>query len=126
MSGNRAKCAILRRWRDAMELAANYRELRLFAAVEQKNYVVVELADLFAELHPGEDIDEAWRDEQSRQLTQDEYDALVRTEGATYAAWEGASRSLSQWRAEHPDDERDDLELATAADGPFASREQDG
>lgn len=123
MSDDRAKSVILRRWRDVKERVTNCRETRLNRAADELNVARAELADLFAELYPGEDIAQAWEAESIRQPTQVEYDAMVEAEGATYAAMEGGSRMIAAWRAEHPDDDRDDLELISATDGPFANEE---
>lgn len=56
--------------------------------------------------------------------TSKEYEDTLRTNGATAAAWEGASLWLRHWRFEHPDDERDDLELLLA-DDTLPARESD-
>lgn len=54
-----------------------------------------------------------------RLMTQAEYDAGAREYGATDAAMEAGGRMIEMWRYDFEDDERSDLELATADDGPF-------
>lgn len=44
-------------------------------------------------------------------MSDEEYTGLVKKEGATYATLEAASRWLKKWREDHPDDDRDDMEL---------------
>jgi hypothetical protein len=44
-------------------------------------------------------------------MTHDEFDRLSAEHGPNYAYWEGYARWLKAWRAENPDDDRDDLEL---------------
>lgn len=54
-----------------------------------------------------------------RPMTQTEYDVRAREYGATEAAMEGGGRMIEMWRYDFEADERSDLELATADDGPF-------
>lgn len=44
-------------------------------------------------------------------MTQEECDRLEAAEGIVYVAWEAYDRWLKVWRYDHPEDDRDELEL---------------
>lgn len=52
-------------------------------------------------------------------MPDEEFDALTAAHGPSYPCWEVFGRWLDAWRAAHPHDDRDDLELVNVyADWP--------
>lgn len=44
-------------------------------------------------------------------MSDEEYDQIVRQDGATVAAWRCVDRWLVRWRSDHPEDDRCDLDV---------------
>lgn len=47
-------------------------------------------------------------------MTNEEYERILNTKGAMYAAWESVEKIHSAWQAEHPDDERSLIEITSS------------